>query len=101
MSPVQATIVPVADRHISYAEQVAAAFTAAPLRVEVDAGDDTVGEKIRRAMTHHHPAVVVVGDDDIASGTVGLRLRGEQADDRGVDIDDAVARLVEICRPPR
>ncbi len=101
LSPVQATIVPVADRHAAYAGDVERHLRAVGLRVEVDASDDTVGEKIRRAITHHHPAVLVVGDDDVAAGTVGLRLRGEDRDTRGVGLADASQRLADICQAPR
>jgi hypothetical protein len=52
-------------------------------------------------MTHHHPAVMVVGDRDMGAGTVGVRFRGEDEDRRGVPIADAVADMVELCRPPR
>jgi threonyl-tRNA synthetase len=101
LSPVQATVVPVADRHVDYAEQVAKQLEGHDLRVEVDGADDTVGEKIRRAMTRHHPAVLVAGDDDVANGTVGLRLRGEDEEVRGLALDVVASKLVELCRPPR
>jgi threonyl-tRNA synthetase len=101
LSPVQATVVPVADRHVDYAQQVAKQLEGHDLRVEVDGADDTVGEKIRRAMTKHHPAVLVAGDDDVANVTVGLRLRGEDEEVRGLALDDVASKLVELCRPPR
>jgi threonyl-tRNA synthetase len=101
LAPVQATVVPVADRHIDHARQVAAELRDAGLRIEVDEHTDTVGEKIRRAITQKHPAVLVVGDDDVAGGTVGLRMRGEDTDRRGVPVVEAVATLVELCAPPR
>jgi len=101
LAPVQATIVPVADRHDSYAAEVAGELREAGLRVEVDVADDTVGEKIRRAMTAKHPAVLVVGDKDEAAGTVGLRLRGEDNERRGVPRRDVVVELVSLCAPPR
>jgi len=101
LAPVQATIVPVADRHDEYAERVGAALRSAGIRVEVDVADETVGEKIRRAITQKHPAVLVVGDDDVEAGTVGLRIRGDEVERRGVELDVAVAELVEICAPPR
>jgi threonyl-tRNA synthetase len=101
LSPVQATVVPVADRHIDYAQEVARRLEGHDLRVEVDGADDTVGEKIRRAMTRHHPAVLVAGDDDVANGTVGLRLRGENEEVRGLALGDVASKLVELCRPPR
>ena len=100
LSPVQATIVSVADRHLDYAEEVAAQLREHGLRVEVDGADDTVGEKIRRAITQKHPAVLVVGDNDVEAGTAGLRLRQED-ERRGVAIADVVAELTELCRPPR
>jgi threonyl-tRNA synthetase len=101
LSPVQATIVPVADRHNEYAYSVRERLSASGLRVEVDDHDDTVGEKIRRAITAKHPAVLVVGDRDVDAGTVGLRLRGEDAERRGVAAADAEKELVELCAPPR
>ena len=96
----QATVVPVADRHRDYAGRVAASLAGQGLRVEVDLADETVGEKIRRALTQKHPAVLVVGDRDLDAGTVGLRLRGED-EERGVPLADAARRLTEFCRAPR
>ena len=101
LAPVQATIVPVADRHNEYAYAVRERCAAAGLRVEVDDHDDTVGEKIRRAITHKHPAVLVVGDKDVEGDSVGLRLRGEDHERRGVPLGDAVDVLVELCAAPR
>jgi threonyl-tRNA synthetase len=101
LAPTQATIVPVADRHVDHALGVAADLRDRGLRVAVDAADDTVGEKIRRAITAKHPAVLVVGDDDLAGGTVGLRVRGSDEERRGVPLVDAAAELVALCAPPR
>jgi threonyl-tRNA synthetase len=100
LSPVQVTVVPVADRHLDHAGQVASALRNSGLRVEVDAADDTVGEKIRRALTDKHPAIVVVGDDDVEGGTVGLRLR-DHDERRGVPLDEAAEAIGELCAPPR
>lgn len=100
LAPVQATVVPVADRHDAYAQEVAQSLRAAGIRVDTDLADATVGEKIRKALTHKRPAVLVVGDDDVANRTVGLRMRGEDTDERGVTLDDAESRLVEAGRLP-
>jgi threonyl-tRNA synthetase len=100
LAPVQATVIPVADRHVDYAGEVADRLRAEGLRVEVDALDDTVGEKIRRAITAKHPAVLVVGDADVDAGTAGFRPRGE-AERRGVPLSEVAAELVGLCRPPR
>ena len=101
LAPMQATVVPVADRHNDYAMQVYESLRAAGLRAEVDVSDETVGEKIRRAITDKHPAVIVVGDRDIEAGTVGLRFRGDESERRGIGLTAAVAEVAEACRPPR
>ncbi len=101
LSPVQATIVPVADRHNAYAGSVGDRLRDAEIRVEVDTSTETVGEKIRRAITQKHPAVLVVGDSDVENGTVGFRLRGDDAEERGLALEAAMARLVELAAAPR
>lgn len=100
LAPVQVSIVPVADRHEEYADSVAARLADAELRAEVDKSPETVGDKIRRALTQKHPAVIVVGDDDLANSTVGLRLYGEESDRRGVPLVEATNELVEMARIP-
>ncbi len=100
LAPVQVTVVPVADRHLDYADDVAATLGAAGLRVEVDRSGDTVGDKIRKSITQKHPAVIVVGDSDVENDTVGLRLYGEDADTRGVPMAEARSKLVEIAEEP-
>ena len=100
LAPVQATVVPVADRHLDYAAAVAERLRREGLRVAVDGADDTVGEKIRRALSAHHPAVLVVGDRDVEAGTVGLRRRGDDHERRGLSLDEAVIELVAEAVPP-
>ena len=100
LAPVQVTVIPVADRHDEYGMAVAATLRKAGLRVEVDDGDDTVGEKIRRALSSKHPVLCVVGDKDVGAGTVGLRRYGEERETRGVPIDEVASRLAHEARPP-
>jgi threonyl-tRNA synthetase len=101
LSPVQVTLVPVADRHVGYAQEVAETLSARNIRVEVDEADDTVGEKIRNAITQKHPVVLVVGDSDVEEGTVGMRLRGEESEERGIALSDASDRIADLVAPPR
>jgi threonyl-tRNA synthetase len=101
LSPVQATVVPVADRHIDYAASVAEALGEAGLRIHVDTTDETVGEKIRRAITQKHPAVLVVGDNDVERHSVGVRMRGDDTERRGVPLETAVEDLAEAFAAPR
>jgi threonyl-tRNA synthetase len=100
LAPVQVSVIPVADRHEAYAAEVAQAMRSAGLRVEIDRGDDTVGEKIRRTLTAKHPYLAVVGDKDVDARTVGLRRYGEDKERRGVPLADALAELVEQASPP-
>lgn len=100
LAPVQAEVVPVADRHLDYAWQVARQLKAAGLRAEVDESDETVGEKVRRALTHKIPAVLVVGDRDVEAGTAGLRRYGDDDEQRGVDVDEIVSQLRAEAEPP-
>ncbi len=101
LAPVQATVVPVADRHLEYARKVRGELSQSGLRAEVDDTAETVGEKVRRALTDKHPAVLVVGDRDVESGTVGLRLYGEEAEQRGIALGEALSLLAARARPPR
>ena len=101
LSPVQATVMPVADRHEGYASEVGATLREAGLRVEVDLHDETVGEKIRRAITQKHPAVLVVGDRDVEAGTVGLRMREDETERRGTPVEAAVEEVTAYCARPR
>ena len=101
LSPVQVTVVPVADRHNDYAQEVADVLGERDVRVEVDTADDTVGEKIRTAIVQKNPVVLVVGDSDVDNGTVGMRLRGEETEERGVALADATNQIAELVAPPR
>ena len=100
LAPVQVRVVPVADRHLDYAGTVTGVLGEAGLRAEVDTSSETVGEKIRRALTEKHPVVLVVGDRDVEAQTVGLRRYGEEREQRGVPLEQAVAAVAAEARPP-
>ena len=57
-----------------------------------DAGEQ-LGSRIRKAKVEKLPYILVVGDDDVASGTVGVNRRGDERPERGVALDEFVARL--------
>ncbi len=78
LSPVQVMVIPVADPHNDYARQVAKELKAAGMRVEVDAGKNRMGNKIRTAREQHIPYLLIVGDKDIEAGTVSVRLRTDE-----------------------
>jgi threonyl-tRNA synthetase len=75
LAPVQAMLIPIADRHVEYANQVAARLKEAGLRAEVDDTSDRMGNKIRKAQEQKIPYMLVVGDKEAEAGTVAVRLR--------------------------
>jgi len=75
LAPVQAVVIPIADRHLDYAGQVADALRAAGLRVEVDSRAERMNAKVRDAQLQKIPYMLVVGDKEAASQAVSLRLR--------------------------
>ena len=100
LAPVQVSVTPVADRHLDYAREVGGRLESAGLRTEVDGSSDRLGEKIRRAMTSKHPAVLVVGDQDVENGTVGVRRHGERRERRAVPLAEVVQSLADEALPP-
>jgi threonyl-tRNA synthetase len=78
LAPVQAVLIPIADRHVEYAQQVAARLKQAGLRVEVDSSSDRMGNKIRKAQEQKIPYMLVVGDKEVQAGAVAVRLRSNE-----------------------
>src|SRR6202042_2509962 len=77
LAPVQASVLPVADRHDEYAYEVAGRLKRAGFRAEVlDGAQGALKNRIRRAKTEKVPHVLVVGDSDVEHGTVGVNRRG-------------------------
>ena len=92
LAPVQVMIVPIADRHLEYAESVRAALADAGLRAEVDDRSERMQLKLRDAQEQKVPVMVVVGDRDAEAGAVSPRLRtGESS--QGVALDEFIADL--------
>ena len=75
LAPLQASVLPIADRHPEYARSVAAKLQAAGLRVEVDDRQEKVNLKIREAQLQKVPYMLVVGDREAAEQTVAVRHR--------------------------
>jgi threonyl-tRNA synthetase len=75
LAPVQAVLIPIADRHIPYAQAVAESLEAAGVRVEVDERGERMNAKIRDAQKQKVPYMLVVGDKEEESDQVALRLR--------------------------
>jgi len=78
LSPVQAVVIPVADRHLDYAREVEGALSDKGLRVEVDDSQSSMQKKIRENSRQKIPYLLIVGDTEVGEGTVNVRRRGEK-----------------------
>jgi threonyl-tRNA synthetase len=92
LAPVQAEIIPIADRHVEYAEKVRDELEAAGLRVHVDDRRERMNAKIRDAQLAKTPYMLVVGDKEADARSAAVRLRS--GDDLGLlPIAEAAARI--------
>ena len=93
LAPVQARVLGVRNDHDDTALSVVRRLRAEGLRADWTPGDEPLGARIRKAKLEKLPYVLVVGDDDVANGTVGVNARGADRPERGVPVNDFVARL--------
>jgi threonyl-tRNA synthetase len=94
LAPVQVAVLPVAEDHEVYGREIADRLRARGHRVEFhDAAHDNLGARVRRAKLEKVPYVLVVGPDDVASGTVGVNRRGADDPERGVALDAFIDEL--------
>lgn len=77
LTPVQVKLLPIADRHLDYINDIKRALEAKGMRVEVDDRNEKIGYKIRSAQMEKIPYMIVAGDKDIESNTVSVRHRSE------------------------
>ena len=75
LAPVQATVIPIADRHVEYGRSVAGRLAERGLRVDVDDGGERMGAKIRAAQLRKVPYMLIVGDREQGAGAAAVRLR--------------------------
>ena len=95
LSPVQVKLLPVTDRAMDYAKNVAAQLDSQGFRVEVDGRNEKIGKKIREATLEKIPFMLVVGDRDMEAGTVSVRTRTGK-DLGAMSLADFAAKLHEI-----
>lgn len=79
LSPVQVKIIPVAERHIEYCQQLSDEFIKGEIRVELDLSGETVGNRIRKVIQEKIPYVLVIGDKEIESNKLNVRDRGSDS----------------------
>jgi threonyl-tRNA synthetase len=87
LAPIQAVVLPIADRHLPYAAAVKDQLRAAGLRADLDERQEKIGYKIREAQLQKVPYMLVIGDRESAEGTVSVRTRA--GGDQGASQVDA------------
>jgi threonyl-tRNA synthetase len=95
LAPVQAIVLPIADRHLEYAKTVVARLESEGFRVELDDRSEKVNYKIREAQLQKIPFMLVLGDREVEQGKVGVRNR-KHGDQGAQSVDEFVAGLKQI-----
>ncbi|HEX6107852.1 MAG TPA: threonine--tRNA ligase, partial [Ktedonobacteraceae bacterium] len=97
LAPVQAMIIPIADRHQEYANKVLDALKAAGVRAEVDSRSERMNAKVRDAQLMKIPYMLVVGDKEASANAVAVRLRSNE-NLGATPLDTFVARITDIIK---
>jgi threonyl-tRNA synthetase len=95
LSPVQAVLIPISERHHDYAQKIAGQLKAAGVRVHVDARSEKMNAKIREHTLQKVPFLLVVGDKEAEAGKVSVRSRGK-GDEGQVPAADFLARITRL-----
>jgi threonyl-tRNA synthetase len=101
LSPLQAVMIPISERHADYANKVAAQLKAIGVRVEVDARNEKMNAKIREHALQKVPFLLVVGDKEAEAGKVNVRTRGKEKteDMPTADFVEKIRTLIAEKRP--
>ena len=95
LSPVQARLIPISDRHLGYAREVSDRFRKAGIRVELDDSNERMNAKIRSAQMQKVPYMLIIGDREQEAGAVAVRLRSEE-DLGAMAVDDVVSMIRRV-----
>jgi threonyl-tRNA synthetase len=95
LAPVQATVIPIADRHVEYAESVASRLEAAGMRVDVDRRNERMQHKIREAQLQKVPYMLIVGNREAEADAVSVRLRTEE-DLGSTQVDEFISMAQQV-----
>jgi len=99
LAPIQARCVPIADRHLDWAHEVAAHLQSAGLRVDVDEGNERMQAKIRNGQRQKIPYLLVIGDREVEARSASVRVRG--GDDLGAMPADEIRKMLTELRDTR
>ncbi len=93
LAPEQVHVLSVSGSYDDYAHEVALACRAAGLRAQAEPATEPLGARIRRSKMEKVPYILVVGEDDVRNGTVGVNARGSNDPERGVAMKDFIDRV--------
>lgn len=93
LSPVQAVVIPISDKHIEYAEKVKERLSENDIRVEVDDSVNTMQKKIRENARRKVPYLLIVGDREAEEGSVNVRKRGEGKKQEAMEVEAFAERV--------
>jgi len=96
LSPVQVKVLPVSEKHATYASDIAKELREVSIRVELDDSNETLGKRIRNAKTEKVPYLLVVGDDEVSGKTA--TLEGRKGKIGALPLPDIITRLTEEVR---
>lgn len=97
LSPIQAIIIPIADRHLDYARDLGLQCNSSGIRTYVDDGNDRMNSKIREAQLQKIPYMFIVGDKEMESSSVSVRLRSGK-DLGALSIQSVISRILAEVR---
>ena len=92
LTPIQARLMNISEVHVPYAKEVKAKLSAAGIRVELDARNEKIGYKIREAQVQKIPYMLVIGEKEMADGTLSVRRRGV-GDEGAMTVDEFVEKI--------
>jgi threonyl-tRNA synthetase len=93
LAPVQVQVLGVRDDHDAYVHRIVDRLKGEGFRADTAEANEKLGNRIRKAKMDKIPYILVVGDDDVEHGTVGVNRRGSNDPERGVTVDDFIDRL--------
>jgi len=97
LAPLQAVLIPIADRHAEYASKIYAEMRAQDIRVQLDDRSERMNMKIREAQLNKIPYMLVMGDKEVENGTVSVRLRNGE-DLGSLDLPTFMQRLESVIK---
>ena len=95
LAPTQVKLLPIADRHCDYAYEIKRSLEAKGMRVELDNRNEKIGYKIREARLEKVPYMLIIGDNEVETGAVSVRRRGEDGDLGSMKSEEFIALATE------